>query len=79
MGSGPMVMAWGLIDPGDYYVFNSNHSGGIIQFGFGDGSVRAFRTQGSDNFSDFFSARWFMLMKTGGYGDGGYIDFNYLE
>jgi hypothetical protein len=79
MGSGPMVMAWGLIDPGEYFVFNSNHPGGIIQFGFVDGSIRAFRTQARNNQTNFFTNEWFMLMQTGGYADGGQFDFGTLE
>lgn len=79
MGSGPMVMAWGLLDPGDYYTFNSNHTGGLINFAFADGSVRSLRTQAGNNQPYFFTTSWYALMASGGYGDGQHWDLSQVE
>jgi prepilin-type N-terminal cleavage/methylation domain-containing protein/prepilin-type processing-associated H-X9-DG protein len=43
MGSGSMPTAWGLPTKGDYYNYSSRHAGGIVQFGYCDGSVRSIR------------------------------------
>ncbi len=39
MGTGSLVTAWGLPNPPQWYTFGSRHTG-IVQFCFGDGSVR---------------------------------------
>jgi len=54
-GSGSMPTAWGLpLDgQGDWYQYNSMHSG-YVQFGFCDGSVRAFMK--GCNFSNYIYA-----------------------
>jgi prepilin-type N-terminal cleavage/methylation domain-containing protein len=42
MGSGSLPTYWGLPSPADWYVFGSKHTG-IVQFAYGDGSVRRVR------------------------------------
>jgi prepilin-type N-terminal cleavage/methylation domain-containing protein len=42
MGAGALPTAWGLLSPAQWYTFGSRHTG-IVQFAFGDGSVRGFR------------------------------------
>jgi prepilin-type N-terminal cleavage/methylation domain-containing protein/prepilin-type processing-associated H-X9-DG protein len=41
IGGSCMATAWGMSYPGDWYQFNSQHTGQISNFGFGDGSVRS--------------------------------------
>src|SRR5204863_8310868 len=41
-GATYLPSAWGLLSPAQWYTFGSKHSG-IVQFAFGDGSVRKFR------------------------------------
>jgi len=43
MGSGSMPTAWGLTNSPNWYQFGSRHTG-IVNFAFGDGSVRSIRT-----------------------------------
>jgi prepilin-type N-terminal cleavage/methylation domain-containing protein len=47
MGASGMPVAWGLpsnAKASRWYMFSSNHTGGIIQFAFGDGSVKGLRS-----------------------------------
>jgi len=67
MGVGAMPTAWGIPNPppgsdpnGDWWHFSSNHSG-IVQFCFGDGSVRSIRsgiTGGTDWNTYVYSSGW---------------------
>ncbi len=42
MGAGSLPTAWGLGTPANWFNFGSKHTG-LVQFGFGDGSVRKFK------------------------------------
>jgi len=74
MGAGSLPTYWGLPTPGQWYTFGSKHPG-VVQFGFGDGSVRSIRkgvgtTPGS--------ADWYMLQRAAGRSDGELIDWSVL-
>jgi prepilin-type N-terminal cleavage/methylation domain-containing protein len=74
MGAGSLPLYWGLPTPAQWYTFGSKHTG-IVQFGFGDGSVRSIRkgigvTAGS--------ADWYVLMRAVGRNDGEVVDFGQL-
>jgi prepilin-type N-terminal cleavage/methylation domain-containing protein len=45
MGTGGFATAWNLTTPADWWQFSSKHSG-IVQFAYGDGSVRNLRKLG---------------------------------
>jgi prepilin-type N-terminal cleavage/methylation domain-containing protein/prepilin-type processing-associated H-X9-DG protein len=80
MGSGSQATAWGLPSGGttdqnspnyiNHHNFSSRHSGGIVQFGYCDGSVRAMRA-GSVDYNQFIAAT--------GMRDGVVVDFSKLE
>jgi prepilin-type N-terminal cleavage/methylation domain-containing protein len=69
MGAGTMPTAWGLAADGAarWYKFSSRHTG-VVQFGFGDGSVRPI-AKGS-NYNQFIYAS--------GMNDGRVVDFSQL-
>jgi prepilin-type N-terminal cleavage/methylation domain-containing protein/prepilin-type processing-associated H-X9-DG protein len=67
-GSGSMPTAWGLSNSPDWYQFSSLHTGGIVQFAFGDGSVRAITT--SCDYNNYVYAS--------GMGDGAVINWSLL-
>jgi len=74
MGAGSLPTYWGLPSPAQWYTFGSKHPG-VVQFGFGDGSVRNIRkgigtTVGSTD--------WYMLQRAAGYQDGEICDFSVL-
>jgi len=48
MGTGSLVTAWGLVDPPQWYTFGSRHTA-VVQFCYGDGSVRGARKNGDFN------------------------------
>ncbi len=77
MGVGAMPTAWGLgtgVFPNSYYVmFTSNHTG-IVQFCFGDGSVRGLNkglNQGSNG--------WVNYIYASGWQDGQVVDFSSIS
>jgi hypothetical protein len=74
MGAGSLPLYWGLPTPAQWYTFGSKHSG-VIQFGFGDGSVRSLRKGVGTNTGD---AQWTQLQRAGGKNDGEIIDFSAL-
>ena len=46
MGASGMPLAWGLpANPkaSRWYMYSSNHTGGVVNFSFGDGSVKFIR------------------------------------
>jgi len=51
MGSGSFATYWGLADPPQWYTFSSKHT--LIQFGFGDGSVRPIKKGYGAGFAPF--------------------------
>jgi len=69
MGSGGMPSAWGLTTTPDWYQWSSRHAGGIIQFGYNDGSVRGINP--GSNSSVFIAAT--------GFKDGVVVNFSQLE
>jgi prepilin-type N-terminal cleavage/methylation domain-containing protein len=75
MGAGGMPTAWGLGDPANWYQYSSNHPG-IVNFGFGDGSVRSIKTGVG---STFFSTDWYNLQRIAGTMDGGVIDWSSFD
>jgi prepilin-type N-terminal cleavage/methylation domain-containing protein len=70
MGSGSMATYWGIPDPPHWYTYGSNHTL-VVQFGFGDGSVRGFRKGTSAGDTNFIYAT--------GYADGGVVNFSAIE
>ncbi len=74
MGAGSFASAWGLGDPSTWYQFGGRHTA-VVQFGFGDGSVRSIRKGVG---TSFFSNDWFNFMRVTGIQDGGVIDYNQL-
>lgn len=71
MGCGTLPTAWCLINPAQWYSFGSRHTG-VVQFGFGDGSVRkvnqGFAANGGA--TDWYSNNWYTLQKAAGHKDG---------
>jgi prepilin-type N-terminal cleavage/methylation domain-containing protein/prepilin-type processing-associated H-X9-DG protein len=74
MGSGSMPTAWGLPTTPDWFTFGSRHSGGIVNFGYCDGSVRSIRS-GITSPSTAYNA----FVYASGMRDGHVIDFSQLE
>ncbi len=72
MGAGSLPTYWGLPTDPDWYTFGSKHTG-IVQFGFGDGSVRSMRKGVG---STVGSSDWYVLQAIAGYRDGQVIDFS---
>jgi hypothetical protein len=73
-GAGALPLYWGLPDPPQWYTFGSYHTG-IVQFAFGDGSVRPIRKNIARSPGDFSQtgvgpADWVALMSVGGRSDG---------
>jgi prepilin-type N-terminal cleavage/methylation domain-containing protein len=84
MGAGSLPTYWALPDPSAWYTFGSKHTG-IIQFGFGDGSVRGIRKgtgagafDASGNFINPPPSDWWNLQRAAGRNDGEVIDFGQL-
>jgi prepilin-type N-terminal cleavage/methylation domain-containing protein len=76
MGAGALPMAWDLIDPCQWYSFGSNHTA-VVQFAFGDGSVRGLHKIGPS--TPWFTPQWYQLMNAAGAQDGYVIDFTQIE
>jgi prepilin-type N-terminal cleavage/methylation domain-containing protein len=75
MGAGALPTAWGTISPAQWYSFGSKHTG-IVQFGWGDGSVRSMRKIGSA--TDWFSTRWYAQQQAAGMVDGAVVNFSLI-
>jgi len=78
MGSGAFAAAWGVAPTGSsgWYQYSSMHDG-IVQFGFGDGSVRAVLQGVGQNFSG--TQQWYYWQAASGTNDGGFIDFTSIS
>jgi prepilin-type N-terminal cleavage/methylation domain-containing protein len=77
-GAGALPTAWGLLSPAQWYTFGSKHSG-IVQFGFGDGSVRKFRKGvGGGTSTTWFSADWYQLQYAAGRSEGQVVNYAVL-
>jgi prepilin-type N-terminal cleavage/methylation domain-containing protein/prepilin-type processing-associated H-X9-DG protein len=72
MGTGSMPTAWGLPTPTQWYTYGSRHAGGIVQFGYCDGSVRSIRSGVSGASRNAF-------IYASGMRDGQVVDFSQLE
>jgi prepilin-type N-terminal cleavage/methylation domain-containing protein len=70
-GVGALPVAWGLIDPAQWYTFGSKHTG-VVQFALGDGSVRGLRRVGASG------TGWDNLVYSAGYSDGRTADSTVL-
>jgi prepilin-type N-terminal cleavage/methylation domain-containing protein len=81
MGAGAMATRFSLPAKSEWYTFSSRHTG-VVQFSFGDGSVRRLRTLCNDLVSPpqpDGSAAWFNLQYLAGANDGQQIDYSDLE
>jgi prepilin-type N-terminal cleavage/methylation domain-containing protein len=78
-GAGALPLYWGLPDPPAWYTFGSFHTG-IVQFAFGDGSVRSIRKGIAVTTSQTgtVTADWTALMSAGGRNDGTVTDWSQL-
>jgi prepilin-type N-terminal cleavage/methylation domain-containing protein len=74
MGAGSLPVYWGLPTPAQWYTFGSKHTG-IVQFGFGDGSVRGVRKGVGINAG---SSDWTELQRVAGRNDGEVPNFSVL-
>ena len=74
MGMGMMVTAWGLQDPPQWYAFTSTHPT-VVQFGFGDGSVRRLKKGVG---TSFFSTDWYYLQYAAGMSDGNVVNWDVI-
>jgi prepilin-type processing-associated H-X9-DG protein len=74
-GAGNMASAWELTVPSAWWTFSSKHSG-MVQFAFGDGSVRGVRKIGAD--TGWFTTRWYNFQRMHGAMDGELTDPNQL-
>jgi Protein of unknown function (DUF1559) len=77
LGAGCMPTDWELCVPAQWYNFSSRHIG-IVQFTFGDGSVRPITTYGNYNNSMWGSPRWLMFLAVSGMNDGIVLNNNLL-
>ena len=74
-GAGALPSAWDLLVPSAWYTFSSRHAQ-VVQFGYGDGSVRRARKNGST--TAWFSVRWYAFQHMCGGFDGQNVDWNQL-
>jgi prepilin-type N-terminal cleavage/methylation domain-containing protein len=68
MGCGALGTKFGLNESGGWQYFNSGHTG-IVQFCFGDGSVRGLRYAGTTQRNPA-GATWYLLQQLSGANDG---------
>jgi len=79
MGSGSFAGAWGLGDPASWYQYSSNHTG-VVQFGFGDGSVRGMRRSVDTTQFDFANGSdWMVFQAALGMQDGQQYNMSRFE
>jgi prepilin-type N-terminal cleavage/methylation domain-containing protein len=67
MGAGAVPSAWSTIDPAQWYSFGSKHTG-VVQFAYGDGSVRSIRKIGPS--TDWYTPRYYQWLYITGAADG---------
>jgi prepilin-type N-terminal cleavage/methylation domain-containing protein len=86
IGAFNMATAWDLADSGtpanpsvgyNWHMFSSKHTG-IVQFGYGDGSVRGLRNFDSGNTS-WFAPSWYAFQYSGGMREGGVVTSGLIE
>jgi prepilin-type N-terminal cleavage/methylation domain-containing protein len=77
MGGGIMASAWALPTPAQWYSFGSKHTG-VVQFAFGDGSVRLYRKGVGNNGTAtqwFRQPDWYAFVRSSGHRDGETFNF----
>lgn len=74
-GAGALPTAWGLPATTGWWSFGSKHTG-VVNFAWGDGSVRALRKTGPA--TDWYTTRWYQQQYASGGFDGQNIDFSLL-
>jgi prepilin-type N-terminal cleavage/methylation domain-containing protein len=74
MGAGGFPTAWDLCSPYGWWVYSSKHAF-VVQFCFGDGSVRALKAFDGPNTS-WFSNNWYYFQYAAGAKDGGNIIYD---
>ena len=84
IGAVNMATAWDILDTGtpaspgySWYQFSSKHTG-IVQFGYGDGSVRGLR-KFDGNATVFYTNAWYAYQYNGGMRDGQVIDWSLIQ
>jgi prepilin-type N-terminal cleavage/methylation domain-containing protein len=75
IGGGAMPTGYGLPNPYQWYTFGSQHTAGIVQFAFADGSVRPVTRVGPYNWASSAYANY--IFASGGQ-DGVPVDFSQL-
>ena len=76
MGAGCFATAWGLPVPPHWYTLGSVHTGGIVNIGFADGSVRGLVAPTAVNSSG--TPDYWAWMFASGMADGGNVNFQFL-
>jgi prepilin-type N-terminal cleavage/methylation domain-containing protein/prepilin-type processing-associated H-X9-DG protein len=76
-GCGSMPTAWALPNKTGWYTFGSKHTG-LVNFAWGDGSVRPIRRFSGET-TDWFSSSWYTLQRAGGYRDGQVYDVSVIS
>ena len=77
MGGTNLPTYWELWTPGDWYAYGSNHTS-VVQFCFGDGSVRGFRFFDGSS-PTWLTPQWYAFQSAAGTRDGQPITFSLLE
>jgi prepilin-type N-terminal cleavage/methylation domain-containing protein len=77
MGCGSLGTKFGLRPSSGWNFFSSKHTGGIVQFCFGDGSVQGLRPGGSDQRNPAGTS-WYVLQGLSGRADGQVVDTSQL-
>ncbi len=75
MGGICMPTAWGMDNPGDWYKYNSEHSGGAVAFALADGTVRSFNKGSVGTSGSGYNA----FLAASGFADGVVYDFAAIE
>jgi prepilin-type N-terminal cleavage/methylation domain-containing protein len=74
-GAGCLATDWELQDPANWYNYSSRHTA-VVQFAFGDGSVRPITKVGPN--TNWYSTRWYAFQNASGMADGQTNDFTQL-
>jgi prepilin-type N-terminal cleavage/methylation domain-containing protein len=75
MGAGSLHTDYELVDPSYWWNFSSRHTA-VVQFCFGDGSVRPITKVGPN--ANYWSTRWYAFQGAGGMADLSTFDFTQL-
>jgi prepilin-type N-terminal cleavage/methylation domain-containing protein len=79
MGSGSLPTYWGTTTPSNWNLFGSKHAS-VVQFGYGDGSVRSVRKgiPAGDGYINSGSPTWREFQRCAGMNDGEIIDWSVI-